>query len=247
MQDECSCGPSATPMDDVPSDALPAASPDSGGSRRGVGVWGDLWCPKYICAVYLLGLLAFPNAVAAQQKTIPEQLAQAGRDLRNGATIPSGRAPDIDEVLQETDLIVRGIVGEPKSYLSDNQLTVFSDYPIEKAGVLFDTLVISTPTPGFPKIVVTIEGGTVVVGGLKYILSPGALAPLHPSSEVLLLLRRVKDRLQIAGFGYLGVFQIEQNTLVPLTGVRTFATEYRGMETSTAINSVVSRRQSIVK
>jgi hypothetical protein len=201
---------------------------------------------KRVCGVWLLLLLPFAQSMMAQLRTIPEQLVQAGRDLKSGATVPSGLAPDIEVVLQETDLIVRGIVGEPRSYLSDDQTSIFSDYPIGKPRVLFDTLVFEKPRAGLPEIVVTIEGGTVTVGSLKFTVAPGALPHLRPGSDCLLLLKRVKDKLHIAGFGYLGAFQIEDDKLTVLTGVRTFAREYGGVEALPAVNGIVDRRRSLV-
>ena len=200
-----------------------------------------------ISTVCLLCLLPFAQPTMAQLKTIPEQLAQAGHDLKSGATVPSGRAPEIEFVLQQTDLIVRGIVGEPKSYLSNDQTDIFSDYPIKNPTVIFDILVARLPQPFPIEIVVTIEGGTVTVSGLKFTMAPGALPNLRPGSECLLLLKRVKDKFHIAGWGYLGAFQILDNKLTALTGVRTFGTEYRGMEAPAAISSIVSRRQLIKK
>jgi hypothetical protein len=78
----------------------------------------------------LIGLSLLPTAILAQLKTIPTLLAEHGNDLRSGASVPSGAAPDLDVILRDTDLIVRGVVGNPRSYLSDDQMTIFSDYPI---------------------------------------------------------------------------------------------------------------------
>lgn len=53
----------------------------------------------------------------AQLDTIPSHLARRG-SLHRMTTIPSGLPPTIDHLLQQTDLIVRGTVAEPRSYMT---------------------------------------------------------------------------------------------------------------------------------
>lgn len=81
-------------------------------------------------ALTTLAIAVFAMTLHTQQSTIPEALAQAGKSLTGGTTIPSGIAPTIDEVLRDVDIVVTGIVGQPNSYLSDDQREVYPDYPI---------------------------------------------------------------------------------------------------------------------
>ena len=181
-----------------------------------------------------------------QLKTIPQQLAEQGIDLTSGTSVPSGAPPNLDVVLRDADVIVRGIVGNPRSYLSDDQITIFSDYPIVKPAVLFDKTVVSSPMPGFREIVVTLEGGKVTLGGLTFTVIPEGLPGLNPGSECFLLLKRMRGKLYVAGDGYLGAFEISpDNRLMPLTGARGFAPAYRGAAATPAVNSIVVRRRSV--
>jgi hypothetical protein len=95
-------------------------------------------------------------------------LKEQSTDLTSGASVPSGAATDLDVILRDTDVIVRDIVGNPRSYLSDDQTTIFSDYPIIKPMIFFDEMVTSSSKPGPPEteIVVTLEGGKITLGGL---------------------------------------------------------------------------------
>ena len=72
----------------------------------------------------LLLLLAFAGTTHAQLLTIPQALGRAGKSLSGGPSIRSGPAPTLDQVLGDTDMIVRGIVGEARSYLSEDQMIV---------------------------------------------------------------------------------------------------------------------------
>jgi hypothetical protein len=83
-------------------------------SNRGDSGW------RTVAVVALVALTTV--LVNAQRLTIPQHLLRASEPLVHGWSEPSGRPPTLDQVLQPTDLIVRGIVGEPKSYLSDDQL-----------------------------------------------------------------------------------------------------------------------------
>ena len=204
--------------------------------------------PKLISATLVLSLLlAIPAIGPAQSRTIPERLRQAGTDLWSGASVPSGTSPDFDVVLRDTEVIVRGIVGTPRSYLSDDQMRIFSDYPIIKPAIFFDTEVASSVKPGFREIVVTLEGGKVTIGGLTFTVTPGALPGLEPGTECLLLLKRVKNKFYIAGDGFLGAFAISGGRMNPLTRVTDFAPMYRDAAASAAINSIVGRRHVVAR
>ncbi len=197
----------------------------------------------------LVLLIVMTSLGSAQLKTIPEQLAQAGVDLVGGASVPSGFAPTVDAVLEQADVIVQGVVGAPRTYLSQDQMNVLSDYPLVRPTVLFDSKVAPLSQPGIPEpeIVVTVRGGKITIGGLTYTERFDALPKLEPGSECLLLLKRVGNRLHIAGDGHFGAFEVEGGRLKPLTRVHGFAPTYRGMPTVEAAQAIVSRRRLISK
>lgn len=199
----------------------------------------------------LIALLLQSSPASAQLRTIPQQLAEQGTDLTSGATVGSGPSPELDVVLRDADLIVRGVVGNPRSYLSHDETTIFSDYPIVKPTILFDAVIASSSTPGVPEvpeIVVTVEGGKITLGGLTFTVSRDALPGLPTGSECFLLLKRVGGKLHLAGDGSLGAFGINADKhLMPLTGARDFAPAYRGAQATAGVNSMVARRYAIAR
>src|SRR4029453_18239529 len=120
--------------------------------------------------------------------TIPESLARAGKSIGAGAGIPSGVGPALDGLLIDTDLIVRGVLGQPKSYLSDDQRAVLTDYPVLRASILYERKGLASP-PDPVALAVTLLGGEIEINGLTYADRPAALPALTPGSEALLCLR----------------------------------------------------------
>jgi hypothetical protein len=74
---------------------------------------------------------------ATQRLTVPEALTAAGKSLVAGSTVPSGPAPSLTEILAETDLMVRGSVGAGRSYLSDDQTNVLTEWVIDNPVVIY--------------------------------------------------------------------------------------------------------------
>lgn len=105
--------------------------------------------------VMLLSLVS--GLVTAQPATIPESMA-SGATAR--FTTMCGPSPTIDDMRARTGLVVRGVAGVPRSYLSDDQMELLTDVPIIGAVVLFDA---ATPAAGptFPsrEVLVTWPGG----------------------------------------------------------------------------------------
>src|SRR5256885_1953912 len=100
--------------------------------------------------------------------TIPESLANAGKSLWSGPSIPSGPSPTLDDILHQTDAVVRGMIGPGHSYLSEDQHDVYTDYPILNPVVLFERSPRTLGTPGVPSPMVTIYGGVITINGLTY-------------------------------------------------------------------------------
>jgi hypothetical protein len=176
------------------------------------------------------------------RSTIPDALAQAGVSLSRHTTTPSGVAPDITRILRDTDVIVRGTIGPPRTYLSKDEKDLYTDYPLINPIVLFDPGVSSSRTPGLaPGITVTIfGGGTVRIGGLTFTSKPDALPELPTGAEALFLLKRVGDQYQLAG-GYYGAFEITDGQLKrPFTTKENFADDSRGASASATAETWVA-------
>jgi TonB family protein len=183
-----------------------------------------------------------PNACRwAQLETIPQTLARVGESLTSSPSIPSGIV-DMDDVLSETELIVRGRIGSPrKAYLSPDQRDIYTDYPLIKPTVLYDSTAQSSRTPGpGADMAVTVLGGAIQRGGLRYTLMPEALPELPVGADGLFLLQLIDFKYQpVARF--LGAFEISDDRLVrPFTRKNRFADEYRGASASATARNWVA-------
>lgn len=192
-------------------------------------------------SVVLLLAASLPVSILGQELTIPEKLAEAGKSLIAGTTVPSGPPPSVQEIIRGTDTLVRGIIGPGRAYLSEDQREIYTDYPIEKPLILFQSAPVSSARPGvMPRITVTVSGGTVTVGNLTFTSMVDALPTLQPGTECLLLLKRIGDRYQIAG-AYYGAFGIEHGKSKPLTKKQGFAREYDGASAQATVDDVLAK------
>jgi hypothetical protein len=172
-----------------------------------------------------------------QGPTIPEMIATGA--VESVATEPSGAPPPVVSILRLTDLVVTGTIGEPRGYLSDDQRSVQTDYPILGAVVLFETKK-TIPKSGVSRdVIVTQFGGTALVGQTAFTEQQPALEPLPSGRQGLFLLRHVGDKYWIAGQFY-GAFDITNGRLKPLTSKPNFAAEYQDVPLSEALDSVLT-------
>jgi len=180
---------------------------------------------------------------ATQAPTIPESLARAGTSLQSGASMPSGAAPAVDRVLEQTDVIVRGTVGQPRSYLSDDLTEVLSDYPLSDAEVLYarSELRGTIDTASFAA---TIHGGVVEINHLTFSTAHAGLPRLNPGSRAVLCLQKDGARFMIA-LRFFGAFEITGDELVPTTTKTGFAPEMRGVPMAQALAALVTRAGAV--
>ena len=85
--------------------------------------------------VAVFAILTVPQLIHAQRPTIPEAVRQGA--VNSIATTPSGQPPTVADLLSTTDIVVMGTIGDSRSYLSDDQRDVYTDYPIKEPVVLF--------------------------------------------------------------------------------------------------------------
>jgi hypothetical protein len=195
---------------------------------------------RFIDAALLSASLVLGMAGVAQTfVTIPETLARAGKSVTYATGIPSGVAPTLDRILLDTDLIVRGVVGQPKTYLSDDQTAVLTDYPVLRASILYARKGLASP-PDPAALAVTLLGGEIEINGLTYTDRPAPLPALTPGSEQLLCLKVEGEKLMIAG-RYFGAFAIGEEHLTPLTRKDGFAPEARQLSTQQMIATLKGR------
>lgn len=201
-------------------------------------------CRPRTSSLWLIVLAACVTAVAIAadaQQTIPHQLASGGTSLKFGR-FSTGRPPSIDMVLSHTDAIIRGTIAvQKRSYLSDDQQEVLTDYEIYNPELLYP----ATPgTPPLSVVVVTLPGGTVTINGLSYTLTDDSLPELPAARECLLLLKREGQKYRVA-LGYYGAFSIVDDRLQRLTTKERFAPEYHNAPADRAAAEFVIKLKTL--
>jgi hypothetical protein len=129
------------------------------------------------------GMLVMRPFVASAQ-TIPELLKAANTSL--GRSIKgSGPVPHLEVVMQTTDAIVRGTLGPRRSYLTDDQMNLYSDYEVLNAVFLYG----EDPTQKITKagVTLTVLGGQVEIDGLTFTMETSAVPALASGVEYVLL------------------------------------------------------------
>jgi hypothetical protein len=191
---------------------------------------------SYVRALLLLAM-SMPTT-QVQRQTIPDAVAEGA--VSSVATVPSGQVPTMSALLPMTDIIVTGIIGEPRSYLSEDKRDVYTDYLIGNPVFLYESKLAAVPRPGMVQnVTVTQLGGTVMVNGTKFTQKEPALLPLGTGANALFLLHRSGDKYLIVG-KYFGAFRITDGRLVPLVTREDFAPEYRNKNVSVAVDAMMT-------
>jgi hypothetical protein len=188
----------------------------------------------------ILALLAAAGVGAAYQGTVPERLAAAGRSLVGGTTVPSGPTPSLAQILANTDLLVRGFVGNGRSYLSHDQMEVLTEFVIQKPVILFERAPKVYLKPGPADVLTVVQrGGNVEIGHLTYAEVHEALPALESNSEYLFMLKNVGGRYYIAGSFY-GAFALKGGRVVPLVRKAGFAPQVANRPVEESVSTLLT-------
>jgi hypothetical protein len=143
------------------------------------------------------------------------------------------------QLLTRADRIVKGTLGTGRSYLSDDQRQILTDYPLLSPVVLFDRGVAAARQPGVTEpISVTQLGGSIVLNGLRYTEIHETLDALKEGMVVMVLLERKAGRFVLVD-QFLGAFDIAGGSMLPL-GRKEFAQEYQGLSVAEAEQRILS-------
>jgi hypothetical protein len=177
----------------------------------------------------------------AQLPTIPELLASQGSSRRITG-IPSGQAPTVDELLKQTDIVVRGTVGAPTTFLSDDQRDVYTEYSLSDVTVLHQR---RPARPGIlPPLTVVVRGGAITIDGRTFVQEDEAFPALAPGTTGVFLLTRTADRYRLAGWVF-GAFAVTKNGLRPFTRKLGFGEELTDLSASQSEAHLVARAREL--
>jgi hypothetical protein len=182
------------------------------------------------------------QAVLAQQGTIPELVADGSFNRTRSA--PSGKSPTLEEILKAADLVVRGTVGESRSYLSSDKRDVYTDYSLLGPVFLYQRTPRTSEKPGQLEVTITQLGGKVMVGNVEFTQTELGLPPLKKGTEAIFILEERENKYHIARTFY-GAFGIVGDAVKPLTPKRDFAPEYREMPVAAVLADLASRVRSV--
>jgi hypothetical protein len=150
----------------------------------------------------------------------------------------------LKDIVDMSDLIVRGRLGAGKSYLSKDETRVYTDYPILNSEVLYSAVTMQSARPGpAAPLVLTQLGGIVEIDGKSFREGHAALKQLPPGLQGIFFLKRVANQYQIAG-GYLGVFQEQADGVtVRMDSDAGLGKTYKGLPLSEFLGEVRAHAQ----
>jgi hypothetical protein len=178
-----------------------------------------------ICVALAVSFLTVEGI--AQRRTILEMVFDTNGPL-NLETHADPPPISLTELVQRSEMIVRGTVTEVNSSLSSDGTDIYTDLTLGNVTFLHSAEPAIATKPGPPSpLIITQLGGTVTIAGYPVRQTLQNLPLLARGDEAIFLLVRGSGKLLISG-QYLGVFGIEGNRVVPLTRTEWFAREHRG-------------------
>jgi hypothetical protein len=155
-----------------------------------------------------------------------------------------GPMPTTEQILSDTDLVLRGRIGKIESHLSQDGLDIFTTYQLINPQVAFSSKP-RVQRPGESTVVsFTQHGGTVPIGGFKATLSYDDTAKIATGMEVVALLHDVGGTLVPAAG--VAVFQVRDEVIVPLSRRAGAHKAFAGKEVGAFLTDVTRQRQRLL-
>jgi hypothetical protein len=134
-----------------------------------------------------VALMTFGVTIAAQ--TLPDLAKLQGPGPVSRSRIRELAPPSFEDIVAKADLIVHGRAVATKTYLSDDQMHLYTDYVITPMNVLLQRAGASSLVPGAQMPIVLKQfGGQMTIQGVKVSDQDDDLPPLKSGTEVLLVL-----------------------------------------------------------
>jgi hypothetical protein len=140
----------------------------------------------------------------------------------------------------ESDAVVIGVVGEKKSFLTEDENFVFSDYELNVEEILKNNSALPIKEK---RVTVTRPGGAVMLAGHTVRAIDESLEPLALGSRYLLFLNFIPSTGAYKAFNSKGSFLLKGDRIVKLTR-EDLPFE---METGTETSSLIARIRGAVQ
>ena len=169
-------------------------------------------------ALALFLISTTPLSIDAQRLTLPELARLHAPEPLIQSRVGEFIAVALEQSLPEADLVLHGTVQKATTYLSSDQMDMFTDYLIIPKRVIRQRLSIPTLTRGIQSaapVVVKQWGGTMTIEGVEVSQVDHDTPNLTTQQEVILLLsyNKTDKKYRIAPSG---AFIVEQSKIVPL-------------------------------
>lgn len=136
-----------------------------------------------------------------------------------------------DQIVKGADVIVRGTVTPVRTYLSEDQYEVYTDYQLTPVHVVFQKASVGTAAPGIISEPITIArwGGTLTIDGVQVTLSDRDAPSFEATADMVVFLaydglrRRYRLVSEVAG-----AFRSQNGVIEPLVKHERYQ-RFRGM------------------
>lgn len=189
--------------------------------------------------------VAVAASIGAQGPTIPELAARATEPV---VTLNRNRdvvTLELAELLGRSDLVVRGTIVPLRSYLSDDQLAIYTDYLVSPVRlIVMRHARHDKPTLGLNEIAFSHFGGTMTFHGVTVQVIDRNLPPFKKNTEVIVLLQRSGNETKASApfkiVGSLAAFEIRRGGVHPMMEPTHELGQYRGMPEPEFISRVIA-------
>lgn len=144
-------------------------------------------------ATIVLACIIAATMPLAAAETLPQLAQRLGqREIylpRVAEIVPT----ELSALRSQSDLIVTARVTEIRTYLSDDQRSILTEYQVSPTRVILQKNVQPARVPGMPpSIVLTRWGGTMQIAGVRVTQVDTTVPSLEPTKEYVLFLRQDK-------------------------------------------------------
>jgi hypothetical protein len=181
------------------------------------------------------------TAAIAQNPTLRDRVASAHGNVYLHINV-DGPIVTMQQMLAETDVVVRGLVGPEVARLSANERAIMTTYELVNPQVSFSKTAVQANRPGIvPRAIsLTQPGGTVAIGEFTATVEYDSVPRPRSGMELIALLTdRQGQYFAAAG---IGLFEVREVRIVPI-GEGAEIQRFRGMSRDAFLEEVVRLRK----
>jgi hypothetical protein len=199
-------------------------------------------------ATLLLLILSFSAHIRGQAESLKTRVPRP-KDGGNGQRVITLRLatqdlPPLRLFARDADLILRGVVSEAHSAVTDDRQSISTRYLIADPIVFFSRLPNSGRNPiSQPPITFIMPGGSATIDGQRVaVLIDGVVAPSTGADLIVILKRRDDGEYVPLGTG---LFEVRGTAVIPLVNWDADQIRLAGMDVDTFLNDLLNPPQEI--